>query len=671
MPVAASATAALVAGALALLPAAPASAAVADQAALAGTVALPTAATPYEDVFDTVTGLLYVADPGSSTVDVVYTSSATAASTGGRFRTTAADGTAVDPEAGAVVAQFAMANKSFGLSIDPSSGVLYSSASAAMIAEAVEIDPSSDAYGTVLWSADLTSLGKIREVYVDASGDHLYVSSPGAAAVAVLDTADGELLATWSAKTGADDTTTTTTAGIAEDTTEDTLYLANLSGSVTVLDATDGSFVTQIATTQASPTNVAYDPVTEQVFVADQAGYVEVVDADASSSTYNTVVATTEIGTDAGTLGVTVDDVAGVVYAANYKNATVSVLDAATGEVTSTLAVGTNPIHTVVDPATHLAYVTNKASASLSVVDPGYVAPVPTVVADPSSVQAGGTVTLTGTGFTAGQVVQAVKLDAGTIIGGGAKGTTPFVTADASGSFTGTVTVPAGTAAGAHVLNVLGSTPSVISLTVAITVTEAAPVVEGTALTVAAPTSVKLGAPATVTGTLTTTDGTAVSGAKVSLQAKASGATKFTTVKTVTSGAKGKVTAVVTPTRTTTYRWVYAGDATHAAVTSATDVVKVPAVTVTAHLVKTSVAKGSKAVVKGTVGTVSRKVTVTLQRRTASGAWVNVKHVSTKGAFSFSVKQTATGTVRYRVHVPALAGHAAKNTAVLVLRVHR
>ncbi|MEZ0363082.1 protein kinase [Mycobacterium sp. pUA109] len=67
--------------------------------------------------------------------------------------------------------------------------------------------------------------------------------------------------------------------------------------------------------------------------------------------------------------GVAVDPTNGTVYAANYGDGTLSVIDAASRTVTATIEVGKGPVWLAVDPTTHLAYTANNRDDSVSVID--------------------------------------------------------------------------------------------------------------------------------------------------------------------------------------------------------------------------------------------------------------------------------------------------------------
>ena len=58
------------------------------------------------------------------------------------------------------------------------------------------------------------------------------------------------------------------------------------------------------------------------------------------------------------------------IFVANALDNSVSVIDAGSRKVTATIEVGVLPDKMGVDPATHLLYVSNRGSGSVSIVDP-------------------------------------------------------------------------------------------------------------------------------------------------------------------------------------------------------------------------------------------------------------------------------------------------------------
>jgi YVTN family beta-propeller protein len=107
---------------------------------------------------------------------------------------------------------------------------------------------------------------------------------------------------------------------------------------------------------------VAVDPAAGTVYVTNSsAGTVSVIDAATST-------VTTTIPVGSGPDGVAVDPAAGTVYVANGGGSTVSVIDAATSTVTATIPVGSYPFGVALDPTAHTAYVTNYNDGTVSVI---------------------------------------------------------------------------------------------------------------------------------------------------------------------------------------------------------------------------------------------------------------------------------------------------------------
>jgi YVTN family beta-propeller protein len=98
------------------------------------------------------------------------------------------------------------------------------------------------------------------------------------------------------------------------------------------------------------------DPGSHTVYVTNfKDNTVSVIDAST-----RTVTATVPVGEDP--IGVAVDPGSHTVYVANEVSRTVSVIDASTRTVTATVPVGGNPVQVAVDPGTHTVYVANGIS---------------------------------------------------------------------------------------------------------------------------------------------------------------------------------------------------------------------------------------------------------------------------------------------------------------------
>jgi YVTN family beta-propeller protein len=95
--------------------------------------------------------------------------------------------------------------------------------------------------------------------------------------------------------------------------------------------------------------------------------YLNDVTVSVIYSATGTVTATIGVGTDP--YGVAVDPDAGTVYVTNQGDNTVSVIDTATGTVTATIGVGTYPDGVAVDPDAGTVYVANYGDDTVSVIN--------------------------------------------------------------------------------------------------------------------------------------------------------------------------------------------------------------------------------------------------------------------------------------------------------------
>ena len=118
-------------------------------------------------------------------------------------------------------------------------------------------------------------------------------------------------------------------------------------------------------------------------------GTVSVID-EASGAVTGTIA----VGSDPG--GVAVDLAAHTAYVASFSG-TVSVIDEATGTVTATVPVSADPLGVAVDLPAHTAYVTNGNARRVSVISAVRPAPVTTVTSSRNPSSVGQKVTFTAT----------------------------------------------------------------------------------------------------------------------------------------------------------------------------------------------------------------------------------------------------------------------------------
>ncbi len=122
------------------------------------------------------------------------------------------------------------------------------------------------------------------------------------------------------------------------------------------------------------PIGVAYDSTQGEVFVANNgASTVSVI-----STSTNAVVATVTVGS--GPYAVAYDSTQGEVFVANLNAGTVSVISTSTNAVVATVTVGSSPAGVAYDPTDGEVFVANNGAGTVSVVSvsSGQVPPAPT-----------------------------------------------------------------------------------------------------------------------------------------------------------------------------------------------------------------------------------------------------------------------------------------------------
>ena len=153
-------------------------------------------------------------------------------------------------------------------------------------------------------------------------------------------------------------------------------YVANLGGTITVIDGATNKRLSEFTTgvSGASCSAVSVDPVTNLIYVTDGgaavnnsqgAPYVTVIDGSTDS-----VIANIPVGT--APRGITVNTVTHLIYVTNYSSNTVSVIngtDKASVSVTATLTAGTNPYAVAVNSVTNFVYVGNQGDNTVTVID--------------------------------------------------------------------------------------------------------------------------------------------------------------------------------------------------------------------------------------------------------------------------------------------------------------
>ena len=172
------------------------------------------------------------------------------------------------------------------------------------------------------------------------------------------------------------------------------------------------------------------------------------------------------------------------------------------------------------------------------------------------------------------------------------------------------------------------------------------------ALTVSAPSSAVTGSVVTVKGTVKR-EGKAYKTSAV-LEFQADGSVSYGKLKTVKSSSKGALSTSVKPSRSGSYRYRFAGNATTVAGVSAGDHVDVRKATVKLTVnAPGSVTKGKSVKVKGSVKREGKgwKTSTVLEFKADGGSsYAKVKTVksSSKGALTTSLKPSRSGSYRYR-----------------------
>ena len=196
--------------------------------------------------------------------------------------------------------------------------------------------------------------------------------------------------------------------------------------------------------------------------------------------------------------------------------------------------------------------------------------------------------------------------------------------------------------------------------TVAIQVA-AAPIALNLTMT-ANPTNVTAPGSTTLSGTLRRTTGQNVANRPVEIW-KQVGAGSATLLRTLTTNNSGAYSTTDQPLGQTTYWAVHTATPQFAAAQSPNRTVTVQP-RVTAALSRTTAAPNQAAFVRGVVESGVSGTVVQLQRRVGNNNWVLDSQQTLTGTinYEFNVTQSAAGTYRYRVFVPAQNGQQAVTT---------
>ncbi|GAA3828899.1 hypothetical protein [Nocardioides panacisoli] len=276
------------------------------------------------------------------------------------------------------------------------------------------------------------------------------------------------------------------------------------------------------------------------------------------------------------------------------------------------------------------------------------------ITTTPDTVVAGGSSTVTGYLHAGSTAVSGRTLTLKSSTDGGVTWTTvAHETTDASGHASHTVTPTVSTF---YLWTFDGDATYDPSTSVIAGVTVSTPGTSPTTLSIASdPASITAGGSATVDGKLVTTGSAAVSGRTVRLDASTDGGTTWTTVRTATTDGSGKVEVTVSPSETTTYQWVFAGDSAYDASHSpAASVTVVPATTqtLTEHVSRHRLTLGQRLRVKGAYSEPGAGTEVALYRLRHRGpVLLGTAHLDARGHYRFRLHPNHRGTWRLRTEV--------------------
>jgi YVTN family beta-propeller protein len=174
--------------------------------------------------------------------------------------------------------------------------------------------------------------------------------------------------------------------GVAVNIVTNKAYVANLGGTITVIDGATNRVLTEITpgVSGAHCSAVAIDPVMNLIYVTDGGAavsgspgvpYVTVIDGSNDS-----VIANVSVGTSPR--GIAVNTVTHLIYVTNYLSNNVSVIDGsnkASIAVAVTLTAGVNPYAVAVNSVTNFVYVGNQGDNTITVIDGSVNSPLYTL----------------------------------------------------------------------------------------------------------------------------------------------------------------------------------------------------------------------------------------------------------------------------------------------------
>ncbi|MGX9964895.1 YncE family protein [Roseomonas sp. F4] len=239
----------------------------------------------------------------------------------------------------------------FGLTTNDRRGLLFATGTRSGAFKIIDIRS-----GSVRAKLTQGESSHLRQVVADVARDRAFATSFGArdrpSAIWVVDTA-GDRIANVITE-GLEGGIT----GLAFDAANDRLFATALTANEVVeVSLSRNAGIRRFASGGEGTVNIAFDPASGRLFCANQrSGTLTVLNAASGE-----VVKSIETG--AGALGVTLSADGGICYVANRGAGTVSLVDTRTMAVVASLATGTHPNTVTVDPSSGLAYVSNKARA--------------------------------------------------------------------------------------------------------------------------------------------------------------------------------------------------------------------------------------------------------------------------------------------------------------------
>jgi YVTN family beta-propeller protein len=266
--------------------------------------------------------------------------------------------TVIDASNDSIVGTIGVGREPIGVTADPSNGKVY-----VMNIGSGNVSVIDSSTNTVVGTIGVGS-GPYFGALDTKNGD-LFVTNDYSDNVSIIDTASGLVVGT--APVGV------APVGIVYDPANGNMYVSdytpssgNTPGSVTVLSGSTGAYVTSI-TVGTCPWGAAYDSAMNEVYVTDSTcttfGNVTVINA-----TTNRVVTTIWLGWPTYPDAIVFDSSNGLLYAANYAAANVSIINGSAHKVVGTVGAGEEPTDLAYDSSSGLVYVADSGGNDVAVV---------------------------------------------------------------------------------------------------------------------------------------------------------------------------------------------------------------------------------------------------------------------------------------------------------------